>query len=111
VLEGRGGADALTGGAGSDRFVYAADALGAADVIADWGPTDRLDVSQLLASLAAAAGDPAPVGTDYVKFVQNGADVEVRVDQNGGQAGDSATLLAVVANATAADVQSRTDFS
>ena len=97
--------------AGADRFLYGPDALGAADLIVDWDASDRLDVSQLLSGLAAAIGDAAPVGGDYVHLAQNGADVEARVDQNGAQPGDTGTLLAVVANATAADVQSRTDFS
>jgi Ca2+-binding RTX toxin-like protein len=106
TLSGGGGADSLSGGDGADRFVFGPDALDTADVIADFGAGDILDVSGLLASVG---GTPA-TASDFVAFVQNGADVEVRIDQDGALPGNSDTLVAVVQNQVAAQVQAQTNF-
>ncbi|WP_293420331.1 type I secretion C-terminal target domain-containing protein [Phreatobacter sp.] len=106
VIEGRGGADRLAGGAGDDRFVFGADALDAADVIEDFAAGDTLALDTLLQSLGGAPAE----GGDYVRFVQSGINVELRVDQNGAGAGDTNTLLATIQDQTAAQVRAQTDF-
>jgi len=106
IIEGRGGPDILTGGAGGDRFAYRGDALDAADIITDFGAGDRLDLGALLSTLG---GTPA-TADDYVRIVQAGPAVEVRVDQNGALAGDTNTLLATIQNQAAAQVRSQTEF-
>lgn len=42
--------------------------------------------------------------------MQNGSDVEVRIDQNGAAVGNTDTLVAVVQNQLAAQVQAQTNF-
>jgi hypothetical protein len=86
--------------------VEVGDALDAADVIADFGATDVLDLGALLSTL----GGTPPSADDYVGMVQAGIAVEVRVDHNGGAAGDTNTLLATIQNQTAAQVRTQTDF-
>jgi hypothetical protein len=45
-----------------------------------------------------------------VSFVQAGADVQVRIDQNGANLGNTDTLLATIQNQSAAQVQAQTSF-
>jgi Ca2+-binding RTX toxin-like protein len=99
-LSGGAGADRLTGGGGVDRFVFGADALDAADVIVDFETGEALDFAALLESLG---GSEATIG-DYVSYLQNGADVEIWVDQNGALAGGVDTLVAVALNRTEMDL-------
>lgn len=106
MLEGGAGADTLTGGAGADRFVFRLDAIGAADVIADFGAGDVLDVSQLLASLG---GTPASAA-QYFALVQSGSNVALRVDAAGAGADASDALLATIQNQTVAQVQAQTNY-
>ena len=106
TLRGGSGADSLAGGDGADRFVFGADAIGTADVIADFATGDVLDLSQLLSSLG---GTPAAAG-EHVAFVQAGTSVQVRIDQNGAAAGNTDTLVATIANQSAAQVQAQTNF-
>ncbi|MBM3630169.1 MAG: type I secretion C-terminal target domain-containing protein, partial [Alphaproteobacteria bacterium] len=106
TLSGGGGADTLNGGDGADRFVFGPDALDAADMIGDFGTGDVLDISGLLSGLGATP----ETALDYVSFVQNGSDVEVRIDQNGAAVGNTDTLVAVVQNQLAAQVQAQTNF-
>jgi Ca2+-binding RTX toxin-like protein len=101
-LSGAGGADSLLGGDGEDSFVLGPQALDAADFIVDFSTGDVLDVSGLLSSLG---GTPASVA-----FVQNGEHVEVRIDQNGPQPGNTDTLVAIVQNQVAEQVQAQTNF-
>ena len=106
VLEGGAGADTLTGGAGADRFVYRADAIGAADIIADFGSGDVLDVSQLLATLG---GTPA-TAAQYLAFFQSGTSVVMRVDAGGAGVDAADPVLATIQNQTVAQVQAQTNF-
>jgi Ca2+-binding RTX toxin-like protein len=106
VLEGGAGADTLAGGAGADRFVYRVDAVGAGDVIADFGSGDVLDVSQLLASLG---GTPASAA-QYFALVQSGSNVALRVDAAGAGADASDALLVTIQNQTVAQVQAQTNY-
>jgi len=106
TLSGGGGADTLHGGDGADRFVFGPDALDTADMIVDFGTGDVLDISGLLSGLGATP----ETALDYVSFVQNGSDVEVRIDQNGAAVGNTDTLVAVVQNQLAAQVQAQTNF-
>ncbi|MFZ9414473.1 MAG: type I secretion C-terminal target domain-containing protein, partial [Alphaproteobacteria bacterium] len=101
------GADRLSGGRGADRFAYAADAIGRADVITDFATGDDvLDLSQLLSALG---GVPANASS-FVSMVENGGNVEVRLDLNGAAAGDSNTLLVTIENQNAAQVLAQTNF-
>ena len=101
VLEGGAGADSLIGGAGADRFVYRIDAVGAGDVIADFGAGDVLDVSQLLASL----GGTTATASRYFVLVQNNANVELRMDAAGAGADASDALLVTIQNQVVSQVQ------
>ena len=103
VLAGGGGADTLTGGGGADRFVFGAAALGATDVIVDFGNDDTLDLAALLENL----GGPGAAEADYVSYVQNGANVDVMVDQDGTGPGSSLTRIAVIENQSLAIVQAQ----
>ncbi len=106
VLEGGAGADTLAGGAGADRFVYRVDAVGAGDVIADFGAGDVLDISQLLASLG---GTPASAA-QYFALVQSGSNVALRVDAAGAGADASDALIVTIQNQTVAQVQAQTNY-
>jgi Ca2+-binding RTX toxin-like protein len=106
TLRGGSGADSLAGGDGADRFVFGAEAIGSADVISDFATGDVLDLSQLLAALG---GTPVAAG-EHVAFVQSGTAVQVRLDQNGAAAGNTDTLVATIANQSAAQVQAQTNF-
>jgi Ca2+-binding RTX toxin-like protein len=106
TLSGGAGADRLSGGLGADRFSYAADAIGLADVITDFATGDVLDLSQLLSALG---GVPANASS-FVSMVENGGNVEVRLDLNGAAAGDSNTLLVTIENQNAAQVLAQTNF-
>jgi Ca2+-binding RTX toxin-like protein len=106
TLWGGAGADTLTGGDGADRFAYAADSVGLADVITDFAAGDVLDLDQLLSGLGGLPSE----ASSYVSFVQAGADVQVRIDQNGANLGNTDTLLATIQNQSAAQVQAQTSF-
>jgi Ca2+-binding RTX toxin-like protein len=107
TIDGGAGEDTLAGGAGADRFILGASALSARDVITDLEASDTLD----LAGLVAAVGGTPASALDHVRFVQNGADVEIRVDQNGLAEGDTNTLVAIIQNqASAAQVQTQAVF-
>jgi Ca2+-binding RTX toxin-like protein len=94
---GGAGADTLTGGAGRDRFAF--HSLGeVGDTITDFetgGIGDVIDLSVLMAKYNWADGDPIENG--YVRFVQDGANVQVQVD--------AAKTGAFVTMATLANVQ------
>jgi Ca2+-binding RTX toxin-like protein len=98
VLDGGAGSDEMTGGSGADTFVIGSDSMELAidDLIVDFesgAAGDTIDLSELLSGVAA--------GTDlessgHVSVVQNGADAELKVDQNGG--GDEYQTVAVLEN-------------
>lgn len=96
------GADVLTGGEGRDRFAF--HSLGeAGDIITDFraGPGgDVIDLSVLAARFGWGSADPADAG--YARFVQDGANVLVQVDQNGG--GDGFVTIAMLANTNASQL-------
>jgi serralysin len=101
VLEGGAGADSLIGGAGADRFVYRIDAVGAGDVIADFGAGDVLDVSQLLVSL----GGTTETASGYFVLVQNNANVELRMSTTVGGPDAPGALLVTIQNQVVSQVQ------
>jgi hypothetical protein len=59
-------------------------------------------VSSLGATPASAA--------DHVRFVQNGLDVEIRIDQNGTSMGDTNTLVAIIQNQAFDDVARQVSY-
>ncbi|MDO9418471.1 T1SS-143 repeat domain-containing protein [Pararhizobium sp.] len=77
VLFGGVAKDSLSGGAGNDTFKWGSEALSAAnsDKITDYATNERIDVSSLLGNVALAG---------YVKILQVGNDLVVKIDQNGG---------------------------
>jgi hypothetical protein len=83
-----------------------ASALSARDVVTDLEATDTIDLSGLVSSLGATPASAA----DHVRFVQNGLDVEIRIDQNGTSMGDTNTLVAVIQNQAAGHVQHQTFY-
>jgi Ca2+-binding RTX toxin-like protein len=106
TIDGGSGADTLSGGGGADRFMIGASALSARDVVTDLEATDTIDLSGLVSSLGATPASAA----DHVRFVQNGLDVEIRIDQNGTSMGDTNTLVAVIQNQAAGHVQHQTFY-
>jgi Ca2+-binding RTX toxin-like protein len=106
TIDGGSGADTLSGGGGADRFMIGASALSARDVVTDLDATDTIDLSGLMSSLGAPP-DPA---TTHVRFVQNGADVEIRIDQNGTSTGDTNTLVAIIQNQAFDDVARQVSY-
>jgi len=96
------GTDVLTGGEGRDRFAF--HSLGeAGDIITDFraGPGgDVIDLSVLAARFGWGSADPIDAG--YARFVQDGANVLVQVDQNGG--GNSFVTIATLANSNASQL-------
>lgn len=90
VIDGRGGADRLFGGAGNDTFLYSAASIADPlqfDTIADYAAGDVIDIRQLL-SLGSGI---SPVTGGYVRLSPTGA---LQVDLDGG--GDQWLTLAQV---------------
>jgi Ca2+-binding RTX toxin-like protein len=90
------GADVLTGGEGRDRFAYHSLAEGG-DTITDFQAGrggDVIDLSVMAAKFGWGNVDPVDAG--FARFVQDGANVLVQVDQNGG--GDSFVTIATLQN-------------
>ncbi|MGB4107311.1 MAG: calcium-binding protein [Alphaproteobacteria bacterium] len=80
VLVGGHGADTLSGGAGADIFRYE-DILDGGDTIMDFGGSDTLDLSSLLADNGFTDVTSA-VDAGYIEIVQNGADVTVSAESH-----------------------------
>jgi Ca2+-binding RTX toxin-like protein len=100
TLIGGGGNDNLTGGAGSDRFVYQA-LTDARDTITDFATSeDVLVLTDLFTSLGYAGTNPIADG--YLRFVQAGANTNVRIDSNGGA--NSFITLATLNNVVATNL-------
>jgi len=101
-LWGGAGADTLTGGGGRDRFAYHALSE-AGDTITDFqtgASGDLIDLSVMAAKSGWNSGDA--IANGYVRFVQDGANVHVQVDANGGANGF--TKLATLTNVKAAQL-------
>jgi Ca2+-binding RTX toxin-like protein len=93
---GGAGRDHLTGGFGRDRFAFNAGSEGG-DIIADFqggAGGDVLDLSVLAAKYGWQGQDPFARGN--LRFVQDGADVLLQLDPNGG--GDRFSTLARLEN-------------
>jgi glucose/arabinose dehydrogenase len=83
VLIGGAGADELNGGQGADRFVFrrATDsALDARDVIADFGPSDRIDLTRLAPGRLEFIGQDAFDAVGQVRVRDAGDDVLVLIN-------------------------------
>lgn len=113
-LNGDWGRDVLTGGSGADVFVFALGQTGAtaatADLITDFAPGDRIDLSQIDAIAGNAAPDDAFVlvasftGTaGEVAVTALGSDTLVILDVDGDGVADAAIRLAGAHALTAAD--------
>jgi uncharacterized protein len=91
-ITGGEGADILTGGAGADTFAYRS-LRDAGDRITDFQPgTDRLDLTQLLASIGYAGSDAVGDGVVRIVGVTGGTGIQVDAD---GAAGPAAPRLLV----------------
>lgn len=90
MLVGGLGADTLTGGIGNDRFVY--QQLGdRQDIITDFNPNqDRIDLSQIFDNPAYTSN---ATFKDYMRLVQNGSSVTVKIDSDGGASGSFTALV------------------
>ncbi|WP_394885871.1 DUF5801 repeats-in-toxin domain-containing protein (plasmid) [Mesorhizobium sp. AaZ16] len=98
VLNGGAGSDELIGGSGADTFVIGADSMSLAidDLIVDFesgAAGDTIDLSELLSGIAAGTDLEA---SGHVSVVQNGADAQLLVDQDGG--GNDYQTVAVLEN-------------
>ncbi len=81
LLIGGVGADTLTGGAGRNGFAYLT-MRDAGDTITDFVPgKDRIDISQLLASLGVPSSSAVIRG--HVKLVASGANTLLQIDTDG----------------------------
>jgi phospholipase/lecithinase/hemolysin len=99
LIEGKGGADVLTGGAGNDRFVLSSAALsgtGAIDSITDYARGDVVDISQIL---HVAAGTNVVSG-GFVRVTASGL---VQVDADGG--GDEWATLSTINGSGAVSIR------
>lgn len=99
---GGAGADTLAGGDGRDRFAFH-DLGEAGDVISDFeggASGDLIDLAVMNARLGWRTADPFADG--FVRLVQNGADVQVLVDDDGGDG--NFTTLATLGDIDAASV-------
>jgi hypothetical protein len=90
LLVGGLGADTLTGGMGNDRFVY--QQLGdRQDTITDFNPAqDRIDLSLIFDHSAYTS---TATFKDYIRLVQNGSSVTVKIDMDGGASGAFNSLV------------------
>jgi predicted extracellular nuclease len=102
------GADTLTGGAGRDTFVY--DSLrDAGDRITDFLPgTDRLDLTQLLASIGYAGGNA--VGDGIVRIVNVAGGVGIQIDPDGLAGPGAPRLLVTLSGLGAAQIDPARDL-
>jgi predicted extracellular nuclease len=107
-IEGGPGADTLTGGAGRDVFVYTSVRDGQ-DTIMDFVPgVDRIDLSALLVSIAAAQGDAVQAGVIRLNAVANGTLLSIDAD---GSAGPSvARPLVLLRNVSPAQIVPARDY-
>ena len=92
VVVGGTGNDILTGGGGNDRFVFAEAGPTNVDTITDHNSKDVIDLSPLLDSHFGPTDNPA----DFVRLVQNGADVVVQADLDGAANGNNFVDVAVL---------------
>ncbi len=99
-LSGGDGLDTLYGGAGIDTFIFeAASAFNDADVINNFvtgAGGDAIDISDLLTGFAG------PI-TNWVNFVDSGANTLVQVDSNGTTGGTAWTTIGQINDLTGLD--------
>ncbi len=95
TLYGGDGLDVLYAGVGRDLFVFEADsAFNDLDVIRDYSTLegDSLDISDLLSRFTQGSSDIS----DFVQFVNSGADTLVQVDANGAAGGANFQSIATL---------------
>jgi Ca2+-binding RTX toxin-like protein len=97
VLTGGPGRDTLTGGNGADIFLYRAANEGL-DTITDLGGDDVIDIARVLSGFEDGVSDPG----DFVNVVDDGADVILQVNANGG--GNVFRDLAVISGSAGTSV-------
>ncbi len=101
VINGRGGADTMTGGAGADTFVFDTSTLGSVDTITDFntGQGDKLDISNIIFEY-----DPlTSIISDYISFTTLGGNTSVSVDRDGAGSSYSAQAIATLSGVTGLD--------
>jgi Ca2+-binding RTX toxin-like protein len=98
VIDGRGGGDVLTGGAGFDTFAFnsAGDETDTITGLAAGAGGDAVDVSAVLTGFSA--GNEA----NFVQLSDSGMNTTVRVDTNGGA--DSLVDLVTLQDVTGIDL-------
>jgi uncharacterized protein len=108
VITGGEGADTLTGGGGRDVFVYRS-LRDAADTLTDFVPgTDRIDLSELLASIGASAAGAWSSGV--VRLVASGAHTLLQIDSDGTSGPGAPRTLATLRQVMPAQVDPARDL-
>ncbi|MDX2222905.1 MAG: S8 family serine peptidase [Rhodospirillaceae bacterium] len=103
VIIGEAGRDTVRLGPGQDRLVIFAAAADQADTVTDFAVGaggDVLDFRPVFDAFGYAGSDPVADG--YLRFRQDGPDVRVDLDVNGG--GDSYATVAILQSVSAAEI-------
>ncbi|MCF2150645.1 type I secretion C-terminal target domain-containing protein [Desmonostoc muscorum LEGE 12446] len=111
LITGLQGADTLTGGAGSDKFVYTS-IRDAGDTITDFtAGTDKIDLSQLFQSLSLGSLDYESATTQgYLSFGTHSSNSTVLVDIDGTAGRGRPTPLLTVAGVSASTLAQSDNF-
>lgn len=102
IITGGLGADTLKGGDGADTFVWASLAE-AGDTVRDIRAQDRIDVSAILPGFKSAT---EAFSGGYIRLAQDGSDVRLEVDPDGGTGTAGWTKLATFLNVQASSISS-----
>ncbi|WP_159351486.1 Calx-beta domain-containing protein [Roseomonas harenae] len=117
LIEGGGGRDILSSGDGADRFIFrsAADVGGGktglpSDLITDWAPGDKIDLSRLDAIASTSTNDAfafigsgAFTAAGQLHYIQSGDQTFVEGDMNGDLIADFSLALSGLHTLTATD--------
>ncbi|MBD2518843.1 type I secretion C-terminal target domain-containing protein [Nostoc sp. FACHB-973] len=111
LIIGLQGADTLTGGAGSDQFVYTS-IRDAGDTITDFtAGTDKIDLSQLFQSLSLGSLDYEGATTQgYLSFGTHSSNSTALIDIDGTAGRGRATPLLTVAGVSASNLAESDNF-
>lgn len=98
ILVGGAGVDTLIGGAGADMYRFNSLAEGT-DQILGFNPVeDLIDLRPIFASPAFQAATPFKQISQFVQFVQVGANTELRIDSDGNGTGTTFNTLVTLIN-------------
>ncbi|MFN6535591.1 MAG: CARDB domain-containing protein [Nostoc sp. EkiNYC01] len=111
LITGLQGADTLTGGVGSDRFVYIS-IRDAGDTITDFvAGTDKIDLSQLFHSLSLGSLDyESAITQGYLSFATHSSNSTVLIDIDGTAGRGRPTPLLTVAGVSATSLADADNF-